>query len=61
MRGPWLGNFELTKTCSFEGCEDPAERILILFDLEDEDMTVRCLCMPHAVHHESMFKDSEQH
>lgn len=55
----YLGNFQLERTCVAKDCNDNAVRILILHDTEDNDMTVCCFCIAHAMHHESMFKEGK--
>ena len=56
-----LGNFELRTTCTSSECEDTAVRILILVEpaaeAASDQMTVCCLCLPHALHHESLFEE----
>lgn len=56
-----LGNFELHTTCTSSECDDIAVRILILVEPDAEKaedrMTVCCLCLPHTIHHESLFEE----
>jgi len=55
-----LGNFELLKKCTGKGCEEDAERILILVDPEKEQMVVCCFCAKCTAHHESLFSGGEE-
>lgn len=56
----YLGDFDLSETCTEEECESSAVSIIALYDTDEPYMTVRCLCLPHAIHHKSQFADQDK-